>query len=440
MQIRKMSGNAGEESGARGKRPGRMNALDRAFAFLSDRRSEPFMVGHVLDFPAESFTLDALRARVAERAPGLEPLNVAAVPGARSWTRTAPPRAELHVGGERADGRLAEATDAAQHRPLPARPAPRWDLRLLTCRAENVQRVCFRIEHAITDGVGAAHLLAALLADEPCAGPYPYRPPVRRRRGSVSWAATWPLGKLPDRETVPAGCDAPRSGQVAMAYADVPEAELRAVASRRGVTVNDVYLAAVAGALTALQERRTGRARDLKAVMPMSVRPEGASLAPGNAALPAIVRLPCTTAAPEQRLADLAGQTLAHKGSGLRESGWRTLLRIPPRLLCRTTERVGFRLAISNINLNGTYRVLDAPLLGGGIFALNSPGMLGYFSLVRTTGTARMTVVHDRSSAAAADLPKLWVGALAELAEVSPSTALSGLSGNSDRLTKRRAR
>ncbi|MFD6358223.1 hypothetical protein ACFWFX_00015 [Streptomyces roseolus] len=392
-----------------------MNALDRAFAFLSDRGPEPFMVGHVLDFPAASFTLDALRARVAERAPRLEPLRVAAAPGARSWTRTAPPRAGLHVSGERVDGRLAEATDAAQRRPLPGRPAPRWDLRLLTCRTEKVQRVCFRIEHAITDGVGAAHLLAALLADEPCEGPHPYRPPVRRRRGSASWAATWPLGKLPDRETVPAGSDAARSGQVAMAYADVAEAELRAVASRWGVTVNDVYLAAVAGALAALQEQRTGRARDLRVVMPMSVRPRGASLAPGNAALPAIVRLPCT-AAPRQRLEDLAGQTLAHKGSGLREGGWRTLLRVPPRLLCRTTERAGFRLAASHINLNGTYRVLDAPLLGGGVYALNSPGMLGYFSLLRTAETARLTVVHDRSLVAAADLPKLWVEAVAELA------------------------
>lgn len=403
-------------SGAGSVRPGRMNALDRAFAFLSDRGTEPFMVGHVLDFPAESFTLDALRARVDERAAGLETLNVAAVPGARSWTRTAPPRAELHVSAERVDGGLAEATDVALHRPLPARPAPRWDLRLLTCRTEQVQRVCFRIEHALTDGVGAAHLLAALLADEPCAGPYPYRPPVRGRRGSAVWLAKWPLGKLPVEETVPAGSGAARSGRAAMAYADVPETDLRAVAARCGVGVNDVYLAAVTGALATLQQRQTGRARDLMAVMPMSVRPRGAALAPGNAALPAIVRLPCTAAAPGQRLEDLAGQTLAHKESGLRESGWRTLLRIPPRLLCRTTERAGFRLAASHINLNGTYRVLDAPLLGGSVFALNSPGMLGYFSLIRTTDTARVTVVHDRSLVAAAELPGLWVRALTELA------------------------
>ncbi|GGR35834.1 condensation protein [Streptomyces roseolus] len=416
MRVRRVSESVSEGAGAGSVRPGRMNALDRAFAFLSDRGSEPFMVGHVLDFPAGSFTLDALRARVAERAPRLEPLHVAAVPGARSWTRTAPPRAGLHVSAERVDGRLAEATDAAQRRPLPARPAPRWDLRLLTCRTEKVQRVCFRVEHAITDGVGAAHLLAALLADEPCEGPHPYRPPVRRRRGSASWAATWPLGKLPDRETVPAGSGATRSGQVTVAYADVPEAELRAVASRWGVTVNDVHLAAVAGALAALQNQRTGRARDLRVVMPMSVRPRGASLAPGNAALPAIVRLPCTAATPRRRLEDLAGQTLAHKESGLRESGWRTLLRVPPRLLCRATERAGFRLAVSHINLNGAYRVFDAPLVGGGVFALNSPGMLGYFSLVRTTETARLTVVHDRSLVAAADLPKLWVEAVAELA------------------------
>ncbi|MFE5792820.1 hypothetical protein ACFQ8C_09605 [Streptomyces sp. NPDC056503] len=392
-----------------------MNALDRAFAFLSDRGPAPFMVGHVLDFPADAFTLDDLRARVAERAPGLEALGVAAVPGARSWTRTAPPRAEAHVGGERVDGRLAEATDAAMHGPLPARPAPRWDLRLLTCRTERVQRVCFRIEHAVTDGVGAAHLVAALLADEPGAGPHPYRPPVPRR-ASAAWLASSPLGKLPVQETVPAGYDATHGGRAAMAYADVPEARLRAVASRWGAGVNDVYLTAVTGALAALQQRQAGHVRDLKVVMPMSVRRQGAELVPGNAALPAILRLPCAAAGPGERLGAVAGQTLAHKGSGLRESGWKTFLRVPPRLLCRATERASFRLAASHINLNGTSRVLGAPLLAGTVFALNSPGMLGYFSLTRTAETARVAVVHDRSFAAAADLPRLWVEALDELA------------------------
>ncbi|GHB08157.1 condensation protein [Streptomyces termitum] len=404
---------------------GEMNALDRALARVSARGPAPFMVGHVLDFPAESFTLDALRARVAERAHGLAALGVAAVPGARAWTRTAPPDAGLHVGGEaRADGRLAEATDAALARPLPGRPAPDrpgsgllvpgWDLRLLGCRSAGVQRLCFRVEHAVTDGVGAAHLLAALLADGPVTGPYPYRPVPGR--SSAGWLRGQPFGRPSVRRTVPAGSEAVPSGPAAMAYADVPDARLRAVAARWGVGVNDVHLASVAGALAASQRRRAGRVRDLRVVMPMSVRTGAARLAPGNAALPAIVRLPCGEPRPERRLADVAAQSLGHKESGLREGGWRALCRVPPRLLGRTVERAGFRLAASSVHLNGAYRVFGASLLAGGVFALNSPGMLGYFSLTRTAGTARVTVVHDPSLAGAADLPGLWVAALDELA------------------------
>ncbi|MFF2775567.1 hypothetical protein ACFVU3_11715 [Streptomyces sp. NPDC058052] len=393
-----------------------MNALDRAFALFPEHGAVPMVVGHVLDFPAGSFTLDDLRARVAGRMPGLEALGVAAVAGARSWTPTAPAECELHVTGERVDGRLSEATDAFLREPLPARPAPGWDLRVLTCAIEEVQRVCFRIDHAVTDGVGTAHLVAALLADEPVAGPRPYRPPVAGR-ASPAWLRTSPFEKFPAHETVPAGCDTEPSGRAAMAFADVPDAELRAVAAQWGAGVNDVYLTALSGALAAFQRRHHPQVHDLRVVMPMSVRTEAARLAPGNAALPALLRLPCAAAGPGERLEDVVGQTVAHKGSGLREGGWWTLRRMPPRFLFRSTERARFRLAASHIHINGPYRVLGTPPLAASVFGLNSPGMLGYFSLTRTAATARITLVHDRSHATAAELPEMWVKALGELAE-----------------------
>ncbi len=420
MRVRRTSGDvegAGAAAGAGGRaadRPGRTNALDRAFALLPARGAAPMLVGHVLDFPAGSFTLDALRARVAGRAAGLEALGVVAVPGARSWTRAVTPGAGPHVTGERADGRLAEATDAVWDEPLPARPAPGWDLRLLTCRDEGVQRVCFRIDHAVTDGVGTAHLVAALLADDPVPGPHPYRPPAPGR-SSLAWLGASPFGRFPEHETVPPGCEAVRSGRTALAYADVPDAELRAVASRWGAGVNDVHLTAVTGALAAFQRRRADRVHDLRVVMPMSVRTREARLAAGNAALPAMLRLPCRAADPGERLAAVTGQTLAHKGSGLREGGRRALLRCPPRLLHRTTTRTPFRLAASHIHIRGDYRVLGAAPLATSVFGLNSPGMLGYFSLTRTAGTARLAVVHDRAHAVVAELPGLWAESLAEL-------------------------
>ncbi|MFF8410872.1 condensation domain-containing protein [Streptomyces omiyaensis] len=405
-----------------------MNALDRALALFPEGGRARMTVVHVLDFPAGAFTLDELRARAAERLPGLEALGVAAVAGARTWTRTAPAEIGAHVGGERVDGRLAEATDELLGEPLPARPAPAWDLRLLTCGVEEVQRLCFRIDHAVTDGVGAAHLVGALLADEPVDGPHPYRPPVPRP-ARLAWLGSSPFGTYPEHETVPAGCGAPPSGRAAMAYADVPDAALRAVAARWGVGVNDVYLAAVTGALAALQRRQGGEVRDLRVVMPMSVRTREARLSPGNAALPAMLRLPCATAGAGGRLESVTGQARAHKDSGLREGGWRTLLRLPPRLLHRSTVRAVFRMAASHIRIHGAYRVLGSAPLGTSVFGLNSPGMLGYFSLTRTAATARFTVVHDRSHTAAAELPGRWVEALDELGALDERDGPEGRGG-----------
>ncbi|MFI9004555.1 hypothetical protein [Streptomyces sp. NPDC053541] len=428
MQVRMVTERrGGSGTGATPARAaGRTNALDRAFALVPARGRAPMLVAHVLDFPAGSFTLDELRARVAERAPGLAALGVVAVPGARSWTPAAPLDVAAHVTGEEpgggrqrpGGGRLAEATDAVWGRALPARPAPGWDLRVLTCRSEGVQRVCFRIDHAVVDGVGAAHLVAALLADEPVVGPYPYRPPLAGR-GSAAWLRASPLRRPPARETVPAGCEAAPSGRAATAYEDVPDERLRAVAARWGVGVNDLYLTAVSGAFAAFQRRWGGRVEDLRVVMPMSVRTREARLAPGNAALPAMLRLPCTAAGPGERLEAVAAQTLAHKVSGLREGGWASLLRFPPRLLRRAVERADYRLAASHIHVNGAYRVLGAVPLAAGVFGLNSPGMLGYLSLTRTESTARVLVVHDRAHAGLAGLPGLWVEALGELDELA---------------------
>ncbi|MFG2565243.1 hypothetical protein ACGFR6_07350 [Streptomyces sp. NPDC048567] len=391
-----------------------MNAVDRTFALFSSAMPRPLMVGHVLDFPAGSFSLEDLRTRVAERAAGLETLRMDAARGARSWVRASPPDVALHVDAARVDGSLGEATDEVLRRPLPGGHAPRWDLRVLACPAEGVQRVCFRIDHAVVDGVGTAHLVAALLADGPVHGPHPYRP-AAAGRGSAAWLRMVPYQRFAAHETVPQECGATPSGHESLAYADVPDSLLRALASRWGATANDVCLTALTGAVAEGQQRHGGRVRDLRVMMPMSVRAAGAELSPGNAALSAVVRLPCTLPTPGERLRSLAAQSARHKESGLRDSGWRSILRVPPGLLRRVMLRPGLRLAVSHIAINGTYRVLGAPLTATSILALNAPGLLGYVSLTRTAETARIGVLHDRSHAAAAELPAACVRALEEL-------------------------
>ncbi|MFJ9569217.1 condensation domain-containing protein [Streptomyces bacillaris] len=421
-----MSGSTGARPGGVVGREGRMSVVDRAFMLFSQGTSRPLLVGHVLDFPVGSFSLEDVRARVAERAVCLETLRTVAVPGARSWVRTAPPDVALHVDEVRVDGPLREETDEVLCRPLPGGGdlVPRWDLRVLTCPAEGVQRVCFRIDHAVVDGVGTAHLVAALLADEPVRGPHAYRPPGAGR-GSTAWLRTVPYRRFAPDETVPYECGAAPSGRESLAYADVPDASLRALASRWGATVNEICLTALTGALAEGQQRHGGRVRDLWVMMPMSVREAGAELTPGNAALSAVVRLPCSLPTPADRLRSLAAQSRRHKESGLRDSGWRSVLRIPPRLLQRVMLRPGLRLAVSHIAINDTYRVLGAPLTAATVVALNAPGLLGYVSLTRTTETARIGVLHDRAHPAAAGLPGACVRSLEELERLA-DPAVSG--------------
>ncbi|OCC09735.1 hypothetical protein [Streptomyces sp. PTY087I2] len=414
-----------------------MNSVDRAIALIPSTTRPPLLVGHVLDFPAGSFTLDEVRARVAERAARLETLRIAAVRGGRSWVLTGPPEVGLHVREMRVDGRLGEElgerTDAVLRSPLPGGaapgraapgdplsrdPAPGWDLHLLTCPAEGVQRVCFRIDHALADGIGTAHLAAALLADGPVRGPHAYRP-VPRGRTSSAWLRNLPLRRLPPEETVPQGFGAAPDGLETLAYADVPDSSLRTPASRRGVSVNDVFLTAVTGALTAWQRQHGDGVRDLAVMMPMSVREKGAELAPGNASVSVVVRLPCTLATPDDQLCSLIGQSTLHKESGMRDSGWRALLKAPPGLLLRSVLRPELRLATSHININDAYSVLGAPLVAASVLALNGPGLLGYFSLTRTTETARIALLHDRAHPEAAELPGACVRAVEELAELT---------------------
>ncbi|MFJ9597921.1 wax ester/triacylglycerol synthase domain-containing protein [Streptomyces virginiae] len=389
-----------------------MNSLDRLFASFAEGGPLPLMVCQVLDFPVGSFTLDGVRARVAARSARLEALRLVTEPKAGSRLRTAPPDIEVHVTGRRVDGRLAAATDEVLRLPLPAGSLPGWDLHVLSCPVEGVQRVCFRIDHALLDGVGTAHLVAALLSDDPAPGPRPYRP-TAPGRASLDWVRTLPWRGLRPHETAPLGCGSGPECPPTLAYADLPDAVLREVAGERSVTVNDLYLAAVAGALRSWQQQRAGRVRDVVVMMPMSVREAAATLVPGNAAVGAVVRLPCTLGTARERLDAVAGQAGRLKASGLRDSGWWAFSRLPVGVLGRLHARAGLRMATSHIGLGDPYRVLGAPVRAAGIVALNTPGLLGYFSLTRTATTARISLLHDGTLPGAAELPALCARFLA---------------------------
>jgi len=104
-----------------------------------------------------------------------------------------------------------------------------------------------------------------------------------------------------------------------LATARRPLTELRAVKEAHGVTVNDVLLAAVAGALRRHAERAEERPRDLKAMVPVNVRGDADCGALGNRITFMFVELPASVPDPLVRLQLIGDATRSRKQSGVTE-------------------------------------------------------------------------------------------------------------------------
>src|SRR4051794_29867786 len=116
----------------------------------------------------------------------------------------------------------------------------------------------------------------------------------------------------------PSPLNEPGSPARHLATARRPLSELRAIRKAHGATVNDVLLAAVAGALRRHAERAGERPRDLKAMVPVNVRDEDAGEL-GNRITFMFVELPASVADPVVRLELVADATRSRKEAGVPE-------------------------------------------------------------------------------------------------------------------------
>jgi diacylglycerol O-acyltransferase len=140
-----------------------------------------------------------------------------------------------------------------------------------------------------------------------------------------------------------------------LATARRPLDELRAIRSAHDVTVNDVLLAAVAGALRRHAERAEERPRDLKAMVPVNVRADDGGEF-GNRIAFMFVELPASVADPVVRLRLIADATRARKEAGVPEDADTALktLAYAPRTVQKAaahalaSPRV-YNLVVSNI-------------------------------------------------------------------------------------------
>ncbi|WP_329378887.1 wax ester/triacylglycerol synthase domain-containing protein [Streptomyces sp. NBC_01716] len=319
-------------------------------------------------------------------------------------------------------------------RPLPAAPRPPWDLWLIhgctgttgtTGPPEYV--LVFRIHHALEDGAGHHYVLRTLFTPRvPAQRPHGVRDSsapadsggrVSSRAvlgimgdvaGSLRGSGTWSVLRRPP------------TGKLATAVGTVRTPRLLALSRALGTDVSAVFLTALTGAMRAVALAEDERPAPLTLLWPVSVRTGGERGAVGNFLTMVRLRLPCEEPLPPRRLASLSGQ-LEPGRVERRMHTTRALMRRAPRPVSLGTLRLLMRPR--HASLTGTYfpAALPQPVLGearlDGALGLGAPlpGQLCHLTLLRYRAECTLSVVHDTAFPRGADLPELWLTALAEL-------------------------
>ncbi len=287
--------------------------------------------------------------------------------------------------------RFDALADTVLSRPLD-RMHPLWEIHLAPSLEDGTVGLLMKIHHALVDGKSAL-AVALLLLDLDPEAPEPAAPDTRRA-GPGPGAARLAVDALVDSGTEPlralgraaraAGSPARLSGTLRRAALAVGEdvaraapssflnhpigprrtlvgrslavADLLEVKHARGVSLNDVALAVVAGALRELSLLRHVAPAPLKVMVPVSRRAAGEEAAMGNRIAFVFITLPVNLRDPLARLEAIRAETAAFKGTG-RAGGGEALLQglglLPLPLQASLARLAGsprmYNLVISNV-------------------------------------------------------------------------------------------
>ncbi len=241
------------------------------------------------------------------------------------------------------------------------RNKPLWEIYLISGLADNRTGIFFKVHHCMVDGLSAVELFTTLLDLTPEIEPFPkkpvYDPPYlpsdvemvmtairqdlpnklgllqklgsdalklgnvlvdkeKRRKALIGMAYLLNDNLRPIRRLAINGQN---SGKMALAWAEFSLAEVRAIRSNRGASVNDVMLTVLVGAV----ERYLKAVGDnvnrgfLRVLVPVSMRDEEEKGSFGNRISVLPVDIPFGIADPLERLAKVAEYTQVMKQSAL---------------------------------------------------------------------------------------------------------------------------
>ncbi len=347
---------------------GRLSTMDASFLYF-ERESAPMHIGALAIIDGE-IDSESYLEQVENRLRRLPRFRERIVPpplyvGHPTW-ETDPDfdlrrHMPVHVLATGTEAELRELTNRLIEGAMP-RTRPLWEIHLIKGLEGGRSALVSKVHHAMVDGVGGNAIMLALFDLEP-------NPPAKdledryieshqptglRRMGEALWdnvrnqIDVWSshMTRLTDigqatgmnslqrtvailTETMPDLLMPPKrlpfnrrcSGERAFTFTEIPFADARAIRSAIGGTVNDVMLAALGGAL-AKYARHHGEETDgrtARVMVPVNVRPEGASANLGNLVSILPVRVPLDIDDPALRLHAVRAGTRVLKDGGIAE-------------------------------------------------------------------------------------------------------------------------
>ncbi|WP_243407059.1 WS/DGAT domain-containing protein [Frankia canadensis] len=329
------------------------------------------------------------------------------------------------------DRRVRAALDVIATRPIDMERQP-WMLYLLRDGASSGSAVVYRTSHIAQDGAALYRSLHLLFGgdDTPDIG----LPAVIRRPRPVDYLrfVSRGLAVLSPTRVLDAW-GGPPTGPARHTWVTTELGRIRDIARRHGASVNDVYLAALAGAVRSWSEYEWREdARPVHALMPVSIRVAADQNVLSNHTSGVRVALPCGEPDAARRLARIAAVTSRLKDSGIgvveHHHFPAVAARATPRMLSYAASFGGRTRELAMVATNartigGPLRVAGravTELIGTGPLLVGrqhlSVALFGVGDRVGITFAASASVPnHDR-------LAGLWLAELDEFERLAPAT------------------
>jgi diacylglycerol O-acyltransferase / wax synthase len=415
----------------------RLSALDAAFLTLESAHA-PMHVGWAAVFGPRADgsrpTFEAVRDHVESRL-GRAPRyrqRLAEVPLGVSepvWVDDPDFDIARHVRQARV-GDLGHLTDEVMSVPL-THGRPLWELWVAEDLPDGRLGVVGKAHHCLVDGLAAVELMALLLDLAPEGGHEepdgwaPASPPsalelltqgVGERVGQAVGLARRPLGWVRHPKSLlglpghalratraaansalpiapPSTLNGPMPPRRHLAWCSRPLEDLKIVKRRFDATINDVLLAASAGALRELQHARGQASAPLKAMVPVSV---GQGDEWGNSIAFMFLELPCHEANPAWRLRDIHVAMRDRKRAGEPEGAATLLstLSLAPRPMRNLVSRLLASPQLSNLTISN----IPGPQVP--LYLMGCEAERAYPVVPLTDGhgiSIGMTTIHDRA-------------------------------------------